>query len=219
MSTYVSPRKLSFVDASVSSGTSGAAAGSLTFMVGGTKRDFKRALPVLKFIGKKILLLARRIQEVCKSTYLGAHMNQKKNLRVFIFEDDKNISFLLKMMIDGFGYDVSVFPDPTACPVYREPTCSCSMDSPCADILITDFNMPNMSGVELLKLQRDRGCKTQIENKAVMSAAITPQQREDIEQLGYHFIEKPYRNTEIKKWLEECSGRIHRASAYKDDQL
>ena len=47
-------RGLSFIDAPVSGGTAGAAAATLSFMVGGSKADFDRALPLLQGMGKNI---------------------------------------------------------------------------------------------------------------------------------------------------------------------
>jgi 3-hydroxyisobutyrate dehydrogenase len=44
-----------FVDAPVSGGTGGAAAGTLTFMVGGSEADFQRARPVLADMGKNLV--------------------------------------------------------------------------------------------------------------------------------------------------------------------
>lgn len=43
------------LDAPVSGGTGGASAGTLTFMVGGSKADFDHALPVLQNMGKNIV--------------------------------------------------------------------------------------------------------------------------------------------------------------------
>ncbi|ASL26279.1 3-hydroxyisobutyrate dehydrogenase [Azotobacter chroococcum] len=43
------------LDAPVSGGTAGAAAGSLTFMVGGAAEDFERARPILAAMGKNIV--------------------------------------------------------------------------------------------------------------------------------------------------------------------
>src|SRR5229473_523891 len=47
---------LAMVDAPVSGGVAGAAAGTLTFMVGGTDAAFERARPILESMGKTILL-------------------------------------------------------------------------------------------------------------------------------------------------------------------
>lgn len=134
-------------------------------------------------------------------------MGSSKKLKVLVFEDDPSMSNLFGMMLQGCGYDVSIFPDPTACQVYRNQKCDCPMDSPCADAIITDISMPNMTGIELLRLQRKRGCKALDANKALMSAADTPLHREAIEELGCHFFRKPFKMSEIKQWLEECSER------------
>ena len=46
---------MSYLDAPVSGGTTGAEAGTLTVMVGGTPEDFLGVLPILKAVGKKIV--------------------------------------------------------------------------------------------------------------------------------------------------------------------
>jgi 3-hydroxyisobutyrate dehydrogenase len=45
---------VAFADAPVSGGTNGAEAGTLTVMVGGDEDTFRRALPILRFFGKRI---------------------------------------------------------------------------------------------------------------------------------------------------------------------
>lgn len=47
--------KCSMIDAPVSGGVGGAAAGTLTFMVGGSQVDFNRARPVLETMGKNVV--------------------------------------------------------------------------------------------------------------------------------------------------------------------
>jgi 3-hydroxyisobutyrate dehydrogenase-like beta-hydroxyacid dehydrogenase len=48
-------QQVSYLDAPVSGGTTGAEAGTLTIMVGGERREYERALPVLQAVGKKIV--------------------------------------------------------------------------------------------------------------------------------------------------------------------
>lgn len=43
------------VDAPVSGGTLGAAAGTLTFMVGGSDSDFQLSRPILEYMGKNLV--------------------------------------------------------------------------------------------------------------------------------------------------------------------
>jgi 3-hydroxyisobutyrate dehydrogenase len=66
------------VDAPVSGGTGGAAAGTLTFMAGGATEAFARALPVLEAMGKRIVHCgeagAGQIAKLCNNMILGISM-------------------------------------------------------------------------------------------------------------------------------------------------
>jgi len=135
-------------------------------------------------------------------------MSLQRSINVVIFEDDPHLGLMLEKMIQSFGYEVKTYPDPTSCPVYASPHCTCPQDQPCADIMIVDYRMPHMTGVELLERQRQRGCKARIENKAIMSASVDSTQKKAIEALACHFFSKPFRRAEIKAWLEACAERL-----------
>ncbi|HYP64311.1 MAG TPA: 3-hydroxyisobutyrate dehydrogenase [Acidocella sp.] len=66
------------LDAPVSGGVGGAAAGTLTFMVGGEENDFARARPVLELMGKKIVHCgasgAGQAAKICNNMILGISM-------------------------------------------------------------------------------------------------------------------------------------------------
>ena len=66
------------VDAPVSGGIAAAAAGTLTFMVGGTEEAFKRAEEVLKPMGKAVIHAgdagAGQAAKICNNMMLGIHM-------------------------------------------------------------------------------------------------------------------------------------------------
>ncbi len=69
---------LAMVDAPVSGGVAAAAAGTLTFMVGGSKPAFKRAQPFLSTMGKNIFHAGAagngQVAKVCNNMLLGIHM-------------------------------------------------------------------------------------------------------------------------------------------------
>jgi CheY-like chemotaxis protein len=136
-------------------------------------------------------------------------MSTSKKLRVIVFEDNQAVSDLFKKMLQGFGHHILTFSDPTVFHVCRDPECEYHEDSSCADALIVDIMMPNMNGIEFMKLQRERGCNILHENKALMSAVTSPQQQAAVEEFGCHFFKKPFKISEVKKWLEECAERIH----------
>jgi len=66
------------LDAPVSGGTSGAAAGTLTFMAGGTPESFARAKPILEAMGRKIVHCGEagvgQAAKICNNMILGISM-------------------------------------------------------------------------------------------------------------------------------------------------
>jgi 3-hydroxyisobutyrate dehydrogenase len=66
------------LDAPVSGGTSGAAAGTLTFMAGGSAESFAKAKPVLEAMGRKIVHCgeagAGQAAKICNNMILGISM-------------------------------------------------------------------------------------------------------------------------------------------------
>lgn len=71
-------RGLRFIDAPVSGGVAGAAAGTLTFIVGGDAADFEAAKPLLACMGQNLFhagtLGAGQIAKMCNNMLLSIHM-------------------------------------------------------------------------------------------------------------------------------------------------
>ncbi len=78
MATLAQERELMFIDAPVSGGTAGAAAGTLTFMVGGTDQAVDRASPVLETMGQNIFHTGAagngQLAKMCNNMLLAVHM-------------------------------------------------------------------------------------------------------------------------------------------------
>ena len=71
-------RGIRFLDAPVSGGVAGAAAGTLTFIVGGESADFEAAKPILACMGQNLFhagaLGAGQIAKMCNNMLLAIHM-------------------------------------------------------------------------------------------------------------------------------------------------
>jgi CheY-like chemotaxis protein len=78
----------------------------------------------------------------------------------------------------------------------------------CADIIVTDLNMPGMNGIELLQYQSQRGCNIDKRNKALVSGYSDDDLKKLINQSGYAFFEKPVELSIISDWLNECEKSI-----------
>jgi len=127
--------------------------------------------------------------------------------RAIIFDDDPYVLNLLEVFLKSFDYEVFSFSNPVICPVFGNTAHSCHNDKPCADVMITDFEMPGMNGVDLLRLQKERGCNLDIRNKAVISG-FDGDLRSRTHELGCSFFKKPFHLGEIRDWLALCEERV-----------
>src|SRR5579864_3916682 len=91
-----------FVDAPVSGGTGGAAAGTLTFMVGGGGGTFEKVQPLLEAMGKNIVhcggVGTGQIAKICNNLVLGitmAGVSEAMSLGAALGIDPKTLSGIL----------------------------------------------------------------------------------------------------------------------------
>jgi two-component SAPR family response regulator len=129
-------------------------------------------------------------------------------IRAFVFEDDENILFLISSILIERGYEVLSFPEPLFCPVYLNSECQCPMEYMCGDIFIIDVNMSNVTGLEFIENLIRNGCKSILQNKALISGAWTDADLEYAKRLDCHIFYKPFTNDEIIEWLDKCEKRI-----------
>jgi YesN/AraC family two-component response regulator len=80
------------------------------------------------------------------------------------------------------------------------------LDHACADIIISDVNMPAQTGLELMKDRKQRGCKTKY--RALMSGDWTDSNLKYAKELGCRVFHKPFNLNEMTQWLDDCNERI-----------
>jgi CheY-like chemotaxis protein len=128
--------------------------------------------------------------------------------RTILLEDDDQMRQMLTLLLERRGHEVLAFSSPAACSIFLDPACQCPQQHPCADILITDLNMPIMNGLEFIHLQEQRGCKGMTENKLLLSANIDQKQVAQAQKLGCAVMRKPFRLTNLLAWIAEAENRI-----------
>ncbi|NJD56621.1 MAG: response regulator [Nitrospirae bacterium] len=127
--------------------------------------------------------------------------------RAMILDDEPTIVTAMRRYFIRRGYEVLCFTDPVVCPLY-EGSARCDKKHPCADVVLTDLKMPRMTGIELLELQSQRGCKADMRNKAIMSAYFDEGVLERIRALGCSYFNKPFELSELSDWLGRIEKRI-----------
>jgi FixJ family two-component response regulator len=128
--------------------------------------------------------------------------------RAVVIDDEEIIVNLLKEYFLIRNYEVFSYTSPVVCPLRDENWNLCNTDYPCADVIITDFKMPRMTGLGLLQEQFRHGCKLTTENKAVMSGHLDEESYRKIKQLGYAFFQKPLDFIKLSIWLDDCEKRV-----------
>ena len=111
---------------------------------------------------------------------------QDEQTHVLIVDDERDIVFVLEQILEGFEVNVHPFTDPREALNYLG-------ENPCLiKLLITDYRMPQMSGLEFIKAARGLGETMKI----IVMSAFEPTKREmeaaKIELRIDNIISKPF---------------------------
>lgn len=126
--------------------------------------------------------------------------------RAILYDDDPAVLDVLAAYFELRDYNVLAFREPVFCAVYRNGE-GCDRERACADVMITDYQMPGMDGVSLLAAQALRGCPLTPMNKAVLSGGLDAAALEAIRRLGCASFLKPVRLAQLEEWVRECEFR------------
>jgi len=80
-------------------------------------------------------------------------------MKAMIVDDDRVILALLSRIFHRRGYEVVTYADPTACPLYLAESCQCPTDRLCPMVIVSDYLMPSVNGVEFIEALRKKGCR------------------------------------------------------------
>jgi FixJ family two-component response regulator len=120
--------------------------------------------------------------------------------RVVIYDDDDAILSVLKIFFSRRGYEVCTYLSPVICSNENRFD-NCGGLRPCADIILSDYKMPGMTGIELFQHQALRDCPLDISMKAIMSGYSDNEIAVQCKDLGVKFIRKPFTFFELSDWL------------------
>ncbi len=128
------------------------------------------------------------------------------SLKIQIYEDDASFRNLLAAFLELHGFDVRSYPSPQSHPLIRSGGCPCHGEHPCAQIIISDVNMPGMNGFEFVGHLRENRCE--VSRLALMSGSWTPDMRRTADDLECKIFEKPFQMSRILDWLRDCESEI-----------
>jgi DNA-binding response OmpR family regulator len=126
--------------------------------------------------------------------------------RILIFEDNDILRSTLKYILDKRGYEVFTFWNPNVCQAFDSDNHACPADHACADVIISDVNMPTKTGLDLIKERQQKGCK--VKHRALMSADWTDSDLKSAHELGCYIFHKPLNLKKMLKWMDDCSAEL-----------
>ena len=129
-------------------------------------------------------------------------MKQKTAL---IIDDNPEFRSLMQSVAEMAGYKVITFSDPTVFLSQRQESC-CQMEtSPCADLILTDNQMPGMTGLEFLTTIKNNGCKLPDSKKGIISGTLSNEEINRATELGCKVFSKVASIEEMYRWLTSFS--------------
>jgi two-component system response regulator PilR (NtrC family) len=113
---------------------------------------------------------------------------EKLNSKILVIEDEKNMREVLKILLEGEGYDVHIAKD-------GNEGLDC-LNSDIFDLVITDIRMPGVDGIQILKRAIEISPETLV---IVITAFGTTESAVEAMKLGaYDYIHKPFKIDEIR---------------------
>ena len=110
-------------------------------------------------------------------------------LRIVIIDDEDSIRETFKMYLEDQGHEVFTAPEPILCDVYNGH--DCKEDYPCCDIMLIDYKMPKMTGIDFLQSMKNRACKGLPSTKILMSGDTGAIDKKIAKQFDCQIIQKP----------------------------
>ena len=128
-------------------------------------------------------------------------------MKVIIVVDDPLILSLLHILIQRRGHTVLSYSNPQECPLFRAPSCPCAAAPPCPDVILSDYNMPQVNGMEFLEDVRNRGC--QCTHVAIITGkGLAEDDLIRMAKLDTRFFLKPVDFQQLYDWLDRIEKEI-----------
>ena len=130
------------------------------------------------------------------------------SLKAILVDDDHDVLTCMQHILQRRNYIVETYDDPVNSPLFQSKICPCSLNRPgCPDIIISDFNMPSMNGLDLLEYNIGKGCRCR--HLALISGVEIPEPYLfRLAKYGIRYFGKPLDFDYFYDWLDRVEYEI-----------
>lgn len=122
-------------------------------------------------------------------------------MKIVVIDDDPVILKVVQKLLDRRGHTVLTYTSPLDCPLYEGNPCRFTTSESFPDIIITDYDMPQVNGIEFIQAVCRKGCNCA--NIAIITAkGVTESEMRRIARMGTRFFLKPIDSGELYAWLD-----------------
>jgi CheY-like chemotaxis protein len=119
-----------------------------------------------------------------------------------VFDDDNFFRTLWSDTLTDLNLQVITFPTHELFLSQIKDDCS-SVSLPCPDFILTDNQMPGMTGLEFLARISQLGCKIRGDRIGIISGRWEEDEIEKAMQMGWRVFQKYNSPEQIRAWIEE----------------
>lgn len=125
-----------------------------------------------------------------------------EKIKIVVIDDVASCRNFLIDVLEDRGYEVASFGNAEEFICQCSATEHCPVNTPCADLLLTDNQMPRLTGLEMIEAQLAKGCKLQTGQRAIMSGSWTGEELDRAQSFGCQTFEKPCLEG-LRTWLDK----------------
>jgi CheY-like chemotaxis protein len=122
-------------------------------------------------------------------------------MRVLVLEDSDLVRSAMGQLLTDKGFDVVAYPDAMHCPLHQADRCPCAAAEVCADVLVTDLDMPQLTGLDFITELIRKGRR--IPHLALLSGSHEQETLAQAARLRCKIFTKPGGTLALLDWLDE----------------
>lgn len=127
-------------------------------------------------------------------------------MKIIVIDNDPLILSMLKQWLCFKGHTVLTYSSPLECPSYQTKGCPCTDTEPCPELIISDYDMPEVNGYDLVKHLHDKGCHCASKCAIITGHDLLDLDLDRFATLGIRLFRKPFPFHELDCWLRQASS-------------